>query len=185
MTLRYRKAELRAFTIALTVDPNTTGAVVHVTGIAQGDDVNERQGNMITLRKLNVRGSVLKNSASSVPTKLRIMVVRDNLGTTTPPTIGSMFSTVAVFAANQNADGDPQTVARFTVLMDRFISLVDDATSEQQGFSMTKTLNSTCLFTGTAASNEGKGCLYLFIASSETTNDPVVAADAQIFYTDG
>ncbi len=183
ITLKYRKHEFRQVSTNFPVDPNTTGAVQHLTAIAQGDDTNDRQGNQVQLRRLVVRGNVVRNVGTSLPSHLRMMIVRDNLGTTTAPGIAAMFSTVATFIANRSSLGDSQTEARFTVLFDKFIAFALGGV-ETVGFSIDKKLNSLCLFSGPAASDEGKGALYLFIASDQAALDPVVEVDARIYYTD-
>ncbi len=179
---RYRQHELRAFTIAMTSDPNTTGAVVGLCAIAQGDDTGERQGNLITIRHLKVGGTAALH-VSGADTRLRMMIIRDNFGTTTRPVIADMFADATVFHQNKTRLGNPQAMARFTVLWDKCLTLSDTG-RQSVCWSYSVDLNSVCLYSGSAATDEGKGALYLFIASSEAANDPIVTADMQIFYTD-
>ncbi len=178
-----RNVELKTISTNFTVDPNTTGAVLHMTGIAQGLDVDERIGNQITVRRLVIKGSVIAN-ATPASTKIRMMIVRDNSGNTTPPTIANLFTVVGDMFANKPRRGDAQSQARFTVLWDWFSITSSDTNSEGVWFDRTIKLNSRVRYDDTTASDEGKGALYLFSSSSEGTNDPIVAAACQVFYTD-
>ncbi len=183
MELRYRASEMKAISVAFTVDPNTTGAIVNLTAVSQGDTVASRIGNQIHLRSIQCGGTITGGVGGSVGDYVRMMIVRDNLGTTDQPTIGDMFVTVAVFLNNQPPEGDPQSVARFTVIMDKFVVL-SVGQGLRQTFTFKRKLNSACLFSGTGSTDEGKGALYLFIASSSPTNDPIVAANSLIHFTD-
>ncbi len=174
--------EYRTVRTAFTADPNSTGAVVNLTAIAQGDDVDERQGNKIRAKHLKISGSVGLN-ASATRSQLRMMIVRDNNGSTTVPGIAALFSTVAVFVANRPKLSDPQRNSRFTVMWDKYI-LLDAINQEQAGFSFSMPLDHHIFYSGTASTDEGKGQLYLFIASNEATNDPAVGADAIVKFID-
>ena len=121
--------------------------------------------------------------ASATDSLLRMMIVRDNLGTTTVPSITDAFSSVINFYQGKNALGDPQSRSRFTVLWDKQLDLGSNGDSAHY-FRFKKKMNHVCLFSGAAGSDEGKGALYLWIASNEATNDPVVTADARILYSD-
>ena len=169
--------DIRSRNLNLPVAPNTTGEVQQLTNISQGDNVNERQGNAITLKSLKLAGTVTLHASAS-GSHVRIMIVRDNLGTTTPPVIGDMFSSVLQFNDNKHRLAAPQVVKRFTVLYDRFYMMDTSGLGTIKAIKFSKVLNSKCYFTGTASTNEGKGNLYLFIASNEATNDPVVAVDS-------
>ena len=174
--------EYKSLTTSFTVDPNSTGAVLHLTGMGQGDDFGERIGRKIRLKSINVQGSIVIN-ASATATILRMMIVRDNNGTTTQPAITDLFASASVFATNLNKRGDPQSNSRFSVLMDKFVQL-DAVRQSQVKVKHYSQQDFHVYYSGTAATDEGKGALYLFIASNEATNDPVVSVDCQIKWID-
>ncbi len=174
--------EYRSITTAFTTDPNSSGAVVNLTAIAQGDDIANRQGNKIRLKHISCRGRVGINS-SATQSRLRMMIVRDNNGSTTQPAITDLFTDVTTFRNNQNKLGDPQSNSRFSILFDKYV-LVDAIKQDQMSFNWSMSLDHHVFYTGTAATDEGKGNLYLFSASSEATNDPVVTIDAMIKFID-
>ncbi len=174
--------EYKTITTGFTVDPNTTGAVVNLTAIAQGDDIANRQGNKIRAKYISVKGNV-KINASATSTHLRMMIVRDNNGSTTQPAITDLYADANTFRANLNKLGDPQSNSRFSILWDKFVML-DAVNLEQVPVSWTSSLDHHIFYSGTASTDEGKGNLYLFISSSEATNDPSVTANAMVKFID-
>ncbi len=174
--------EFKTITTSFTSDPNTTGSVVNLTAIAQGDTIANRQGNKIRSKYLKVSGNVRIN-ASATSTHLRLVIVRDNNGNTTQPAIADLFPDVGSFFGNKNKSGDPQSNSRFTVLWDKFIML-DVVGLEQVPIGWSTELDHHIYFTGTGATDEGKGHLYLFIASNEATNDPAVQVDSMFKFID-
>ncbi len=165
-----------------TVGPSSSGAVVNLTQIAQGDNINSRQGNKVRLKHIKCAGVVTLH-ASATDSRVRMLIVRDNNGSTAQPAITDLFGTVAIFAANQPKLGDAQANSRFSVLWDRMV-IMDAGHGLTQQFSMSQTLDHHCFFTGSATTDEGKGALYLFIASNEATNDPIVNASSNVKYID-
>ncbi len=174
--------EFRTITTAFTSDPNATGATVNLTAIAQGDDIANRQGNKIRCKHISVKGHIQINGSATI-SQVRMMIVRDNNGSTTQPTIASLFTSATVFRQGKNKLGDPQTNSRFTVLWDRFVNL-DSTNQEQVYIKWSSSLDHHIFFTGTASTNEGKGHMYLFIVSNEATNDPGVSIDAMVKFID-
>ncbi len=62
--------------------------------------------------------------------------------------------------------------------------MLDAINQSQMHFKWSQSLDHHIFYTGTAATDEGKGNLYLFIASSEATNDPGVSVDCMVKYID-
>ncbi len=179
---RLINVEFRTLTTSFTADPNSTGAVVNLTAIAQGDNIGNRQGNKIRMKHISVRGSVAIN-ASATATRLRMMIVRDNNGSTTIPAITALFSSSGVFNQNRNKLGDPQTNSRFSIIFDKFLLLNQDG-REQGAVNYSSSLDHHVYFSATASTDEGKGALYLFISSNEATNDPIVSVDCMLKWID-
>lgn len=176
---RETNKEVHTATTVNPVDPNTTGTTTHVTAIAQGDNINNRNGNQILVKSLRMKGHVSINSTTSTNQFVRFVLVRDNLGSTTAPSIGDVWSTVAIFAAGRNRAQGPQDLVRFTILMDEWVGM-SALGWEIFGIDRYITVNSACYFTGTASTDEGKGSIWLMQASNEATNDPVVDMDVVI-----
>ncbi len=165
-----------------TVGPSTSGAVVNLSAVAQGDDLANRQGNKIRAKYLALSGTVEINASATAST-LRMMIVRDNNGSTAQPTIPTLFTDVGTFSVGKQKLGDPQTNSRFSILWDKYL-LLDAVNSSQHHVSYSISLDHHQFFSGTGATDEGKGALYLFIASNEATNVPAVAIDSMFKFID-
>ncbi len=173
--------EYRLKSTAFTTDPNSTGAVVALTDIAQGDDIANRQGNKLRAKRVACSGVIILN-ASATDSRVRMVIIRDNNGSTTRPAISDLYASAAVFVNNQPKSGDPQSNSRFSVLMDKMVIVNSDTPTKQ--FSWSQSLDHHVFYTGTAATDEGKGHLYLFIGSNEATNDPTVSAESRFHFID-
>ena len=163
--------------------PDSTGTVANLTAIAQSDTLAGRDGNKVRAKWLKVAGLAVLD-ASATATSLRYVIVRDNNGSTTAPVITDVFSSANVMFNNQAKLDDPQTNSRFTILWDKIIILSATGGKEQVPFEFSMSLDHHIFFTGTAASDEGKGAMYLLQASSEATNDPVISASAIVKFLD-
>ncbi len=155
--------------------------MLNLTAIAQGDDVTNRQGNKIRAKRIHVSG-VQTLHASATDSRVRYIVVRDNNGSTTQPAIADLFSNAGAMLNNLPKLGSPQSNSRFSVLMDKMIVVNSDTPTKQLNWSMS--LDHHIYFTGTASTDEGKGHIYLMIASNEATNDPVVTMQSQVWFLD-
>lgn len=164
------------------VDPNTTGSVVDMTSIAQGLDTSARVGRRIHAVSLVATG-FCQIHASATHSTLRMTLVRDKSGTTTQPAIADLFQDVTEFRNLKPPLSRPQQRGRFQILADRKY-LLDTNNKESYIVNIFKKLNFDVDFTGTAVTDEGKNHIYLFIASSEATNDPVVSVICDVRYTD-
>ncbi len=174
--------EYKAIISTFAVDPNTTGAVQSLSGAAQGDDFTARNGRSIKPTSINIQGNVTLH-ASATASHLRLCVVRDRSGTTTQPAITDMFADVASFLDNRLKNQDTNTASRFDVIMDKMVYINSDRPEAKISF-YRKLKKGKTTFTGTAGSDEGRNMYYLFIASSEATNDPVLNCGCTIKFID-
>ncbi len=173
--------EYQSLNVTLTSDPSSSGAVVNFTGVGQGDDRSNRQGNKIRAKYLKVSG-IVRLHASATASNVRMMIVRDNNGSTTQPAITDLFGSVANFQNGMNKIGDPQTNSRFSILWDK--KIVVNTNSPNKYFEWSSSLDHHIFYSGTAPTDEGKGNCYLFIASNEATNDPIVSASSMFKFID-
>ncbi len=179
---RLVNVEYKSKQTTFTVDPNSSGAVLALTNIAQGDELDQRDGQKIRAKYISVGGNILQNGSSS-STITRLMIVRDNNGSTTQPSITSLFASAADFFNGKLKLGDPQTNSRFSILWDKVV-ITDLSSNFRKNVQWSSSLDHHIFYSGTAGTDEGKGHLYLFIASNEATNDPVVAIRSMVKYLD-
>ncbi len=171
--------------VALDATPSTTAVVQRVSSVAQGLDDDDRIGNKIHATHVSIRGTIVKAGAS-VSTGVRFMLLRDNLGSTVPPTLSDIFVDEDDFFENKHRRDGEQEMKRFTILWDKFIILNEnfDGQATLASYKFSKKLNFDIIYTGTAATNEGKNGLYFMSASDEATNTPGVTGDIMFRYSD-
>lgn len=179
--VRYLKglvnSETFKFDTSTTVNPSSTGAVVHLTAIAQGDGDSDRNGNSVFSRSLYIRGIMTKN-ASATTTFLRVLIVRDNqqVGDGTPGVTDILESAANTAPLNSN------TVGRFTVLWDRIFALDSDKLTDQ--FVRFIPMRYHIRYNGSAGTDIQKGGLYLVHLSDQATNTPSLNFHARVGYHD-
>ncbi len=184
-TKALQSKEVGRIRIVMDSTPDTTAVVQLLSAIPQGDDVDDRHGRKIHAESLMIRGSCAKNTASTV-TFIRLFIFRDNLGSTTAPTLTDVHIDEAAFIQNKNRLANEQPMKRFTVLWDHLIILNESFDGQVTGAAFKKfiKLNHNILFTGTAVTDEGKNSLWLMSASDEATNVPSLTGDIIFRYTD-
>ncbi len=174
--------EYKSQNVDFATPSDNSGDVQNITALAQGNQFNQRNGRKIKLFSFRLKGSVIQNT-SAVNTTYRMLLVRDNLGNTTPPVITDLFaSTTNMFGGRAHQD-DPQTNSRFTVLVDK-LYLLQNVGNQMVKFDIYRKISSHVTFTGTAATDEGKGALWLMTISNEATNTPAIIADSVVKYID-
>ena len=179
---RLINVEYKSHLFGLSSVASTTPNIQNVTAIAQGDTFSQRDGNKIRSFSLSFRGHVRQNPSATL-SFARVMLIRDNNGSTTQPVLADLFSDAASFYDNRHKLDDPQTNSRFTVLFDQHFGL-SAVGPEILEFEWYTKLDHHIFFTGTAATDEGKGAIYSIIGSNEATNTVVVDADTVYKFID-
>lgn len=163
-----------------------TGVMYSLSMVAQGLTSTTRVGDSIRIQHLELRGSVLLNSADSV-TNVRVMVVRDLDGYGTAPTPADVLETTQSPAAPFSPVRFSRK-ERFSILYDELFALQSAATGGtcSQVFSFSTVHQGHVLYLGTTAqaSSDGKGSVYVLAVSDEATNKPYLSFYANLLFTD-
>lgn len=177
--------EIGRLRVDMDTGPSTTANVERISALAQGDDEFNRHGNKVHATHVSCRGSIIMH-ASSAQTRVRFVLLRDKLGSTVPPTLLDVFTSEGHFFDNKHRRDGVQEMKRFDIIWDKYIILNEafDGAVPAASWKFSKKLNFDILFTGTAATNEGKNMIYLLSGSDEPTSVPVVAGDVMFRYTD-
>ena len=161
--VRYLKglvnSELHKESFADTLTVTTTGNVIHLTAITQGDGDNGRTGNSILLKSIFGRINVLQNSGAA-STFYRMMVVCDKqqIGDTSP-TIAQILDGVNVISPLNN-----ETVGRFSICWSRNFS-TDNFKGSTKGWKINLRFQQHVRYNGSAGSDIQKGGVYLILLS--------------------
>ncbi len=164
---------------------DTTATLREISETVQGDDIANRHGRRIKAFSVSIRGSCVK-AAASAGSKMRLLVFRDNYGSTTIPTLSDLFVDEQDFFDNEHKRDDSHTSARFTVMWDKYIILNEnfDGQETAKSFKFYKKLSHEIIYTGTAATDEGKGSMWLLQGGTPTTNLTTVTGDIIFKFTD-
>lgn len=167
------------------------GDITLVSGIAQGDDANNRSGNSCMPRSLELRAEMTGNGSSiGNGVTMRCLIVQDKENTGTTPTVADILQTTGstlVTTSPYNVDH----LARYHILFDRCYSLnchnsltATTFVPERKELYKRVKLNNKLYFTGSASSDVYKNALYVVWACDVNTNDPVVQWYTRLAYND-
>ncbi len=160
--------EKKSILTPLAATSTTTAVITNMTAIAQGNDLDARTANKIKMWSIRAQGTLLMSGAGTA-SRARLVLFRDNNGSTTLPVIGDIWADSATFTAGRPRRNDPQNMSRFTVLYDEMF-LMSDNGQQHARVDMYRRISSAVYFSGTAATDEGKGHLYFIQGSNEGTN---------------
>lgn len=107
--------ELHTHDVAVSQSPDTSENFLHLTSIAQGDDIGTRTGDKITAKSLSYH---LRLSAGDTYNIVRVVFLIDTAGVSLTPS--SYLETVSDVLSFRSTD---YNVGRYKVLMDRILKL--------------------------------------------------------------
>lgn len=157
------------------VSVGSSGSVISIGAVSQGDGVSGREGLKIKYTGMNCHfkfypdGAVARDST-------RIMIVRDNRDRSTPPIITDILQTNTVMAPLNQAN-----LGRFTVLYDRHVPL---SIEKPVTVTINRKLNSISRYEGTTANDVIKGGLYLLYVGTEPVLTSAIHYYIRCWYTD-
>lgn len=166
------------------VAPTSSGIVTYLSGLAQGDDQQTRDGISIKAKYINLRMSALVN-ASATATIARIILFVDNDNQGALPAVGDLLD-----QANVNSQLNQFNGRRFTVLYDRQLQLnqVDMKTwlPDPDGKGVYRKLNMHIKYRGSAAAitSAGENAVFLLTISNEISNVPSISFSSRIRFID-
>lgn len=158
-----------------------TGYVYNLTGIAQGDGINQRTGNSILLRNLTYRLKFEINASVTVDTTIMMALVWDTQQVgDSAPAITDIFASAT--PESLLATG---TLGRFKIILRKHI-LLTPASGGRPAIVMHNTLNlyKHIRYNGVNDTDIQKNGLYLVMVGSESTNLPTITGTVRIGYHD-
>lgn len=167
--------EFKYWDVTSNLSPSTTGAVIHLNAIAQGDGVSNRDGVEVKNKSLELKWSA-EQHASATTTIVRFLVVIDVDPNATTPSIGQIIDGTNILSF-RNLDYRK----KFVILKDWTIHLGDKTTMSGQWY---KKLNMQSIWSSTAGNTIQSNGLYLVHLSNEATNYPTLDVRTRIRYLD-
>lgn len=166
---------------------DSTGTIVNLSTIAQGDGDNARDGSSIKLAHLTMRMSWSSNTTDTTPQRVRMILFRGKNEKSTPPTISTLLEDTTQYdniVSPKNWDHKFNT----RVLYDRVIVLTPNASASNQSKELviSKKLYGHVKFAtnDTAGTDIENGGLYMLIVSDETTNAPTCTFYSRLTFYD-
>jgi len=171
-------SEMLHTNIAASTTISSTGGVIHLTGLAQGDTSSGRTGNSVLFRNLLQRIRITLNSSAST-TYVRYMLVQDNqqIGDTTP-TIADVLESVDVLSPLATA-----SQGRFKVLQSKVIAL-DNVKSKTYLTTKYKDMRHHVRYNGSANTDIQKGGIYFMFVSDQSITTPTLDYNFKLGYHD-
>lgn len=163
------------------------GTVTHLSPIAQGDNVSERDGDSIKVQSFHISGAVFRNTlaAATVNESVRIIVVRALQDNLSPPSTGEILETAGTATAPyQGIDflNSSDLNKKFGIVYDDLFSL-DNA---HQVRLVNFTTNHDChvYYRGVASNQTGNGNYYLLVVSNTNATVPSFDFSSRLRFTD-
>ena len=171
-------SEKKTYDASFPSPQSSTATVTPLTGIAQGDDYNAREGRSILLKSIQVQGNIGQNN-SATATLYRWIVFIDNDNTGSAPTAAQL----GITSVNSLRDPNPVNMKRFSILCDRLIRM-DDGSNQNFPIKWFHKLNHHAKFDGTTANDYAQGSVWLLTVSDQAINTPSITATSRVRYYD-
>jgi hypothetical protein len=157
---------------------NTTGTVLYLAGISQGDDKADRSGNSILVKGISIKMRI-QQSTTPQDTVIRIIWFIDLQQVAD----GSPAITDVLETNSTTAPLNRNNVGRFKILKQQYYNL-QKANTSQVLVNKFIPLNHHIRYNGGSATDIQKGGIYMFILSDETTNLPTFVSDQIVQFYD-
>ena len=172
-------SEMLHYRIGGNINIDSTGALLPLSAISQGDSDSGRTGNSIFARNLSMNLNVKINASNLATQFIRIVLLQDNQQISdTTPSISDVLD-----SAYPNAPLNQSTAGRFTIIRNWEFYL--NATN-QPGRVLKKyfKLWHHIRYNGSASTDIQRGGLYLLYISDQATNPPTAGYQIKLGYRD-
>lgn len=174
--------EVKNFDVAVTsLSVPSAGTIVQFTGIAEGDEYNQRTGRSIKASSFLLKCDLAIN-ASATSSAFRQLIFIDTMTNGAAPAVTDVLS-AASYLAEMNINGvQPH---RFRILSDKTFTLSNQGT-QSRTFSKYHKLRHHINWYGTGGgtTNMGPGQVFVLWIGSEATNTPTLNYSARFRYVD-
>lgn len=161
---------------AASVSPDTSGSIINLTHIAQGDGDQNRDGNQVEGKSIRSKFYIQKNS-SATTTIVRIIWFIDNKSVSgSTPAVTDVLET-----ATPQSMPNFENRRRFSILADRVYNLGDITMTHSEYF---KKVNMKVTFADNTSTSGNDNQLYCLHLSNEPTNKPTLLITHRFRYID-
>lgn len=158
INVEFKRSDLTNISTSITGTPS----ILFLTGLAEGDDVTQRNGRSVLLKSSYLQAQLVLGTATSAV--VRIIIFMDKVSNGTTPTALDLLQYTSTITSPLNTDN---AMNRFKVLTDRRYQL-DSQKNPQQWVKTYLKQNHHLVYKGTTASSSDtvSGHLYMLLWSS-------------------
>lgn len=160
-----------------TTTVSTSGGIIHLTDIVQGDADSTRTGNSVLVSGINIDLRMVKH-ASATTSFMRVIIFQDNQQVAdTTPSVTDILAT-----PNFNDFLSRTTVGRFKILSSRVYNF--EANNVIRTYKKYFKISHHVRFNGTQSTDIQKGGIYLLVISDQVTNVPSLVYNTRTYFHD-
>lgn len=157
---------------------DNTGVLIPLTGLAEGNGDDDRTGNSIFVRSVNLDGSLAINGTNNTLVKIALIKDTQQQSDSTPS------YTDVYESASINTHLNSNTVGRFSVLSSKFYSLNVGSVQQRKIF-LNKAMRLHIRYNGATSTDIQRNGLYLAVISNQTAlNAPFTGMHIRVSYHD-
>ncbi len=173
------KPELKHAELEVSTTYGSTGSILHLTPIAQGDQSNEREGLQCHVKDVYGRGAIIAGAAGQI-VRLIVFVDKDNNGVAL--TLGDILEN---YTNDIHSPLNDYNRHRFRVLMDKvWVADSTNALTATRAFKWHRKVNSKAYYSGTAAGNYLKGNVFCLVLTNTAGSHPTLQMITRCRFTD-
>lgn len=155
-----------------------SGVLVPLTSLAEGNGDDDRTGNSIFVRSVNLDGSIAMSGSNNTVVRLALIKDSQQISDTTPAWTDVYEST------SMNTHLNSNTVGRFTVLYSKKFTLISGF-SNHKVISMNKAMRMHVRYNGATGTDVQRNGLYLALISNQASpNAPAPEFHIRVSYHD-
>jgi hypothetical protein len=174
-------SELKRFDLTTTNAPTSSGNIVPLSDVAQGDDAENRDGNKLMAKYLRFQWfATINGSATATLVRCIIFVDTENQGVT--PTITLLLQS-PTSPGNLTSPINTDQTQRFTILHDQRLSLNTGGVGIAER-NVYKNLNFHINYTDGTATSRNKNSIWVAFISNESTNTPSIGYSSRLAFYD-
>lgn len=166
-----------------TLQRNSAGDVTHITAIAQGDDLSNRQGDNIVVKRIWIQGMVRTDTSSLDFDVIKFAIVQDTRQVdSTNPTYSAVYSTAG--GGNDQFALCPlnnDNLGRFKILWSKVMAPCVGS-GDCKTFSKYIKCNIPVRFRGTTGNTQTRNGLYLMINNDSLGSATTTSYSVRVFF---
>lgn len=163
----------------------TAGTVVYLSGISQGDDIINRNGNSINIEQLRLRVHAINGVGATAAYSLRCILFTDSEQLGALPAVTDVLTTATVWSSYAINN---RLMSRFKIIRDKVITVgASGSDSDRIDFQWLIKKNMigkvNYINVGNSIASAGKNSVFFaFMLSSITVGVPAISYDAEISF---